>query len=143
MSTAVPPTPSVAAVRLFVANDPDGRWDELTDGVEQAVRVVADDLSQARRARARIRAESDVAVILDMTVSVADDFRSARAELEAVDGVRYAGTVDGLAGLIADIATAGVADGVTLIAASPRQDLRALGSDVLDWLAIRGHARAS
>jgi len=143
VSTAVPPTPSVAAVRLFVANDPDGRWDELTDGVEQAVRVVADDLSQARRARARIRAESDVAVILDMTVSVADDFRSARAELEAVDGVRYAGTVDGLAGLIADIATAGVADGVTLIAASPRQDLRALGSDVLDWLAIRGHARAS
>jgi len=134
----------VAAVRLFVADNPDGHWSELTDGVECAVRVVADDLSQAKRARARIRAESeDVAVILDMTVAVADDFRTARGELDTVDGVRYAGTVDGLAGLIADIQTAGVADGVTLIAASPRQDLRALGLDVLDWLAVRGHARAS
>ncbi len=38
---------------------------------------------------------------------------------------------------------AGVADGVTLIAASPHQDLHALGLDVLDWLAIRGQARAS
>jgi len=134
----------VAAVRLFLADNPDGHWSELTDGVERAVRVVADDLSQARRTRARIRAESgDVAVILDMTVAVADDFRSARGELESVDGVRYAGTIDGLAGLIADIQTAGVADGVTLIAASPRQDLRALGLDVLDWLAVRGHARAS
>jgi len=134
----------VAAVRLFVADKPDGHWSELTDGVERAVRVVADDLSQARRSRARIRAEAgDVAVILDVTVAVADDFRSARGELESVDGVRYAGTIDGLAGLIADIQTAGVADGVTLIAASPRQDLRALGLDVLDWLAVRGHARAS
>ena len=134
----------MAAVRLFVADNPDGHWSELTDGVECAVRVVADDLSQAKRARARIRAESeDVAVILDMTVAVADDFRTARGELDTVDGVRYAGTVDGLAGLIADIQTAGVADGVTLIAASPRQDLRALGLDVLDWLAVRGHARAS
>ena len=134
----------MAAVRLFVANNPDGHWSELTDGVEPAVRVAADDLSAARRARARIKADADdVAVILDMTVSVADDFRSARAELDSVDGVRYAGTVDGLAGLIVDIETAGVADGVTLIAASPRQDLHALGLDVLDWLAVRGHARAS
>jgi len=134
----------VAAVRLFVANDPSGHWSELTEGVEPAVRVVADDLLQAKRARNRIRADSDeVAVILDVTVAVAADFRSARRELESVDGVRYAGSVGGLAGLIADIEAAGVADGVTLIAASPRQDLRALGRDVLDWLAIRGQARAS
>ena len=134
----------MAAVRLFVADDPNGHWNELTDGLEPAVRVAADDLSQAKRARARIRAESDdIAVILDMTVAVADDFRSARGELGSADGVRYAGTVDGLAGLIADIETAGVADGVTLIAASPRQDLRALGLDVLDWLAVRGQPRAS
>jgi alkanesulfonate monooxygenase SsuD/methylene tetrahydromethanopterin reductase-like flavin-dependent oxidoreductase (luciferase family) len=57
--------------------------------------------------------------------------------------VRYAGTVDGLAGLIADIESAGVADGVTLISASPHQDLQAVGLDVLDWLAVRGHPRAS
>ena len=134
----------MAAVRLFVADDPGGHWSELTDGAAPAVRVVADDLMQARRTRARIRAESDdVAVILDVTVAVAADFRSARRELESIDGVRYAGTVDGLAGLIADIETAGVADGVTLIAASPGQDLPAVGLDVLDWLALRGQARAS
>ncbi len=122
----------------------DADWSELTDGGESAVRVVADDLLQAKRVRARIRADShDVAVILDLTVAVAADFRSARTELESIAGVRYAGTVDGLAGLIADIETAGVADGVTLIAASPHQDLHALGLDVLDWLAIRGQARAS
>jgi hypothetical protein len=131
-------------VRLFVADGIDGHWIELTDGAEPAVRVAADDLSQARRARTRIRAGSEeVAVILDMTVAVAADFRSARGELESADGVHYIGTVDGLAGLIADIETTGVADGVTLIAASPRQDLRAVGLDVLDWLAIRGQARAS
>ena len=134
----------MAVVRLFVTDDIDGQWSELTDGGEAAVRVAAEDLSQARRTRSRIRAGSDdVAVILDVTVAVADDFRSARRELDSADGVHYAGTVDGLAGLIADIETAGVADGVTLIAASPPQDLRAVGLDVLDWLAIRGQAKAS
>ena len=134
----------MTAVRLFVADGVDGQWSELTDGAEPAVRVSAEDLSQARRTRTRIRAGSDdVAVILDVTVAVADDFRSARSELDSMDGVHYAGTVDGLAGLIADIETAGVADGVTLIAASPRQDLRAVGLDVLDWLAVRGQAKAS
>ena len=134
----------MAAVRLFVADDAGGHWSELTDGAEPAVRVVADDLAQARRIRARIRAESDdVAVILDVTVAVAADFRSARRELESIDGVRYAGTVDGLAGLIADIEAAGVADGVTLVAASPGQDLPAVGLDVLHWLALRDQAKAS
>lgn len=134
----------MAAVRLFVADDIDGQWSELTDGAEPAVRVVANDLAQARRTRARLRADSDdIAVILDVTVAVADDFRSARRELDSIDGVHYVGTVDGLAGLIADIETAGVADGVTLIAASPAQDLRAVGLDVIDWLAVRGQAKAS
>lgn len=84
-----------------------------------------------------------MAVILDLTVAVASDFRTAQEALAPVDGVRYAGTVDGLAGLIADIETAGVADGVTLIAVSPRQDLRALGHDVLRRLASRVQPRAS
>ena len=131
-------------MRLFVADEPSGDWTELTDGTERAVRVAAPDLAQARRVRARIRAGADdVAVILDVTVAVAADFRSARQDVGSVDGVHYVGTVDGLAGLIADIETAGVADGVTLIPASSRQDLRVVGHDVLDWLTIRGHARAS
>ena len=64
-------------VRLFVADRCDGGWSELTDGVQCTVRVAASDLQQARRARARIRARGeDVAVILDVTVAVAGDFRS-------------------------------------------------------------------
>ncbi|MGZ5390785.1 MAG: hypothetical protein ACXWD3_02765 [Mycobacterium sp.] len=93
-----------------MADDAGGHWNELTHGAEPAV-------------------------ILDVTVAVAADFRSARRELESIDGVRYAGTVDGLAELIADIEAAGVADGVTLVAASPGQDLPAVGLDVLHWLA--------
>lgn len=38
--------------------------------------------------------------------------------------MRYAGTVDGLAGLVADLYTAGVADGVTLLPAASGTDLR-------------------
>jgi hypothetical protein len=136
----------VTGVRLFVADRDE--WDELTDGDRGAVRVSAPDLQQARRARARIReGADDVAVILDVTVAVGADFRSARSAFRAdADDdatVRYAGTLDGLAGLIADIESADVADGVTLVAAGPRQDLRALGRDVLARLAMRGHPQAS
>jgi hypothetical protein len=132
-------------VRLFVADAPSGDWSELTDGDQRTVRVAASDLQQARRTRARIRARGeDVAVILDVTVAVAGDFRSARSVLGPADHtVHYAGTVDGLAGLISDIARADVADGVTLISASPRQDLRDLGRDVLRRLASRDQPKAS
>jgi urease gamma subunit len=135
----------VTGVRLFVADAPTGDWNELTDGDQRTVRLTASDLQQARRARARIRARGDdAAVILDVTVAVAGDFRSARDILgSAEDTVHYAGTLDGLAGLISDIAKADVADGVTLIAASPRQDLRDLGRDVLDLLVLRDQPRAS
>jgi urease gamma subunit len=134
----------VTEVRLFLT-DRRGAWSELTDGDQRTVRVAASDLQQARKARARIRAGGeDVAVILDITVAVASDFRSARSVLGPADHtVHYAGTVDGLAGLISDIASADVADGVTLIPASPRQDLRTLGRDVLHRLASRDQPRAS
>lgn len=134
----------MARVRLFVADA--GDWTELTDGELPPVRISAPDLAQARRQRAGIRSEEDgVSVILDVTVAVAADYRSARrlgvAGAEAA--VRYVGTVDGLAGLIADIEAAGVADGVTLISAAPDQKLRALGDDVLRRLQLRGQPRAS
>ena len=132
-------------MRVFVVDAPGGDWSELTDGDQRTVRVAASDLQQARRARARIRARGeDVAVILDITVAVAGDFRSARSSLGPADHtVHFAGTVDGLAGLISDIAKADVADGVTLIPASPRQDLRTLGRDVLHRLESREQPRAS
>jgi urease gamma subunit len=128
-----------------VADASSGNWSELTDGDQRTVRVAASDLQQARRARARIRARGDdVAVILDITVAVAGDFRSARTVLGSADHtVHYAGTVDGLAGLISDIATADVADGVTLISASPTHDVTDLGRDVLHRLALRRQPRAS
>lgn len=132
-------------MRLFVADAPSGDWSELTDGDQPTLRVAATDLQQARRARSRIRARGqDVAVILDITVAVAGDFRSARSVLGPADHtVHYAGTVDGLAGLISDIDRAGVADGVTLIPAGPRQDVRSLGRDVLHRLASQDQPRAS
>ena len=132
-------------VRLFVADPPSGDWSEVTDGDQRTVRVAAADLQQARRARARIRAHGgDVAVILDVAVAVAGDFRSARSVLGPTeDTVHYAGTVDGLAGLISDIVRADVADGVTLISASPRQNLRELARDVLLRLHLRDQPQAS
>jgi len=128
-----------------VADAPSGDWSELTRGDQRTVRVVASDLQQARRVRARLRARGeDVAVILDITVAVASDFRSARSVLGPADHtVHYAGTVDGLAGLISDIARADVADGVTLISASSRLNLRDVGRDVLHRLALRDQPRAS
>ncbi|AKS36236.1 hypothetical protein [Mycolicibacterium goodii] len=139
----------MAVVRLFVAEA--DSWSELTDGAQDAaptVRISATDLAQARRQRTRIKAEDDsVAVILDVTVAVAGDFRTARrleVAAEVPDGdavVRYVGTADGLAGLLDDIESAGVADGVTLIPAGSGQNLRALGADVLHRLELRGQAR--
>jgi hypothetical protein len=94
-------------------------------------------------ARRRRRLPADVAVVLDLAVSVADDPRTALAAISDHDddaGVRYAGTVDGLAGLVADLVVAGVADGVTLIPVGP-DDLRprayAAVSRIQDRLRIR------
>ncbi len=132
-------------MRLFLSGDPGVR--ELTDGDQPIIRVAAPDLQRARRVRDRIRSgPEDLAVILDVTVAVADDFRSARRAFDAAapgDTIRYAGTVAGLVGLIGDIETAGVADGVTLIAASDGQDLGLIGHEVLRGLASRDQARAS
>ena len=79
-------------------------------------------------------------MILDITVAVADDFRSARnsmTSLGTTDTVHYAGTVDGLAGLVADIFMADVADGVTFIPASPQLDVRKVADVTMDRIARR------
>jgi hypothetical protein len=124
-------------LRLFVADASGDNWNELTSGEVTAVRLAARDLQQARRARSRVT--DDVAVILDITVAVAADFRSARDAMPSVDDgtLHYAGTIDGLAGLVADIFMADVADGVTFIPASPEQDVRELADAALDRIARR------
>ena len=114
-----------------------GNWSELTRGAAEAVRLAAPDLQQARRARGRIA--DDVAVILDIMVAVAADFRSAQNSMATADShtLRYAGTIDGLAGLVADIFMADVADGVTFIPASPPQNVREVADAALDRIARR------
>jgi urease gamma subunit len=129
-------------VRLFVVNPESGSWDEVTSGAESAgdvVRLAASDLQRARRQRASIRAEHpDVAVILDLEVAIAPDFRSVADALPTDDDtVRYAGTVDGLTGLVADIERADVADGVTLIPVWPSQQPETLGPEILRRLELR------
>jgi hypothetical protein len=128
---------NVRVLRLFVADASGGNWSELTSGEATAVRLTAPDLQQARRARGRI--SDDVAVILDITVAVAADFRSARDAMTHRDDdtLHYAGTIDGLAGLVADIFIAEVADGVTFIPASPAQDIQKLADAALDRIARR------
>jgi hypothetical protein len=124
-------------LRLFVVDAAGDNWSELTAGETAAVRIAASDLQQARRVRSRIT--DDVAVILDITVAVAADFRSARNAMPWVDGdtLHYAGTIDGLAGLVADIFMADVADGVTFIPATPEQDVAELAGAALGRIARR------
>ena len=125
---------------MFVA---DPEWSELTSGEQPAERFSASDLQRAQRLRRRISGEA----VLDITVVVDDDFRSAQRQAaglnaEASDSLTYAGTLDGLAGLIADIFVAGVADGVTLIPAAPQQDARSLGEATLARVSARLQAAA-
>ena len=123
------------ALRVFVADR--GGWTELTSGRRPAVRLSAPDLQRAQRARAGVRSD-DVAVILDLTVSISTDFRSARAHFAGeANSVRYAGSIDGLAGLVSDIFVADVADGVTLIPAAPGLDVRGWAEDVVARLSRR------
>ncbi len=134
----------MCSLRIFIAgSDSAADWTELTAGAEPAVRIQARDLQHAQRASRRVRAEAAVeaAVVLDLEVLIADDRRSARRLMSSVtserDTVHYVGTVDGLAGLVADIYSAGVADGVTLIPVSPEQDARALGESTLHRLRFK------
>jgi hypothetical protein len=108
-------------------------WIELTalrGGAERTVdiplRVQAADLRDAQQKVATVRAEvgHGVPTLLDVEVMIARDSRSARTSLAILDSalrtvrrpasLRYVGTPTGLAGLIADIHTLGIADGVIL-----------------------------
>jgi hypothetical protein len=116
---------------MFTAGEDSG-WTELTRGDGPAVRVSAVDLQAAKRERSRLRSgDGDVSVVLDITVQIAENFRAARRGMPVHDGagtqaIEYVGTLDGLAGLVRDVFVAEVADGVTLLPATPEQDVRAL-----------------
>lgn len=132
----------MSSLRIFITGSEHGAdWTELTCGAEPAVRIQARDLQHAQRASRRLHADTDAAVVLDLEVLIAEDRRAARRLLSAVspsrETVHYVGTVDGLAGLLADIESAGVADGVTLIPVAPEQDARALAERALSRLRLK------
>lgn len=128
------------------------RWTVLSDPAASSlstnvIRIHAIDLREAQRKTAKKRAEvsarggdpAQVRVFVDLEVMIAEDPRAAYAEwirLERAAGctpssLEYVGTARGLAGLIADIHAAQVADGVTLVPHTP---------DVLDRILDEGLA---
>jgi hypothetical protein len=123
--------PGPAPRRLRIALDflTTVRWVELTPPAGQTVRITAPDLRAAQRAATDLHADaqqngSEVAVLLDVDAMIAEDARTAMAHMDRHDArtggptrpgsLRYVGTPGGLAGLIGDVFTAGVADGVTV-----------------------------
>ncbi|NLG54606.1 MAG: hypothetical protein GX542_03005 [Rhodococcus sp.] len=129
---------------------------DLSAYPRHVVRIQAADLRDAQRERDRVRAEliaqerdpDEVTVLVDLEVLVAADARTARHELARLDSaldapktpssLRYVGTPLGLAGLIADITAAGVADGVTLLPLTQPGVLEQVIDTTLPWLEGRG-----
>ena len=104
-------------------------WIEVTaqrGGSDAPLRVQASDLRDAYQKVANVRAEvgDEVPTMLDVDVMIAQDSRSARTSLAILESalrtvrrptsMLYVGTPNGLAGLIADIHTLGIADGLIL-----------------------------
>ena len=110
------------------------------------VRIKAPDLRDAQNQRSRIRKISAAArVLVDIEVMVAADAASARRRLALLDvnnatpsTIRYVGTPVGLAGLIADISAAQVADGVTLLPLVMPDVMEEVIVVSLPWLEGRG-----
>lgn len=142
-------------IDLTVPTDEQERLD-LSAYPRHVVRVSASDLRQARNERHQVRAElvdegrdpDSVTVLADLEVLIATDARTARRELARLDAeldgprtpksLQYIGTPLGLAGLIADITAAGVADGVTLLPLTLPGVLEQVVDTTLPWLEGRG-----
>lgn len=104
----------------------------------------APDLATAQRERRRIQSSSageSASILLEVEAVIAETYNQARRKLAESDGpaaeqltIRYVGTAVGLAGLIADIAAAEVADGV-VIAPVPMSDAPTLILEqTIPWL---------
>ncbi|MDJ0393454.1 hypothetical protein QMK17_08920 [Rhodococcus sp. G-MC3] len=147
-----------SAVRVALAHS--AAWTEITNSVptDLVKRIQASDLREGQQARARARSEAieagneadSVAVFLDIEFHIADDARTARREFSASDAptvpssIRYVGTATGLAGLIADVKAADVADGVILIpVGTQNHPFDKVVDGVLPWLEQRGVGFAS
>lgn len=125
---------TIADPLLLVLQLPDGSLVDLTSPVGAGrrgssppmVRIEAPDLRAASRQTAALHAEAaergrQACVLVDLEVVIDRDVCAARAALAelkrpaAPNTLRYVGTAAGLAGLIADIHTLRLTDGVTLM----------------------------
>jgi alkanesulfonate monooxygenase SsuD/methylene tetrahydromethanopterin reductase-like flavin-dependent oxidoreductase (luciferase family) len=93
------------------------------------IRAQASNLREAHAMRRRIRSEAasqsreadEVGVLFDLDVLIAEDVHAARRQYAALQfpaerrSLSYVGTPHGLAGLLADMRAAHVADGVVLL----------------------------
>ncbi|MBM7365716.1 hypothetical protein [Gordonia hydrophobica] len=139
-----------AAPSLRIAIEyPDGpdsaRWVELTeDGSRRPERFRAATLlaAQKRTAGAAGDAFVDLDVLVAASVSEAyDRYREVRPGWRPgapVPSLVHPGTVDTLAGLLADIAVTGVADGVTLTSRDAEQLLDLVYGDLAERLVAHG-----
>ena len=135
----------------LTAGSPDEGALDLSASRPNVVRIRATDLRETRKVRDRVRAElaaegrdpDSVTVLVDLEVVVAPDARSARkqyAQLDiprTADTLSYVGTPRGLAGLIADIFSTHVADGVTLVPLAPSFTVEYIVDGTLGWLESR------
>lgn len=110
-------------------------------------RIRAADLGLAASTRRRIATEeTDAVVLLDLEFLIAPTARDARMAYAgravahdcASATVRYIGTPSGLAGLIADIGAAHVADGVVLTDVGESQSTELLATETLSALVLDG-----
>ena len=117
----------------WILGDPD------PEVLSSSYRIRAADLGAAQQQSRRLRPTADDApFLIEIEVLVDSTAAAARRELariqasdtsrglgSPVGGINYVGTVDGLAGLIADIRAVGIADGAVLVpmSAHPTQDL--------------------
>ena len=137
--------PSLRIAIEYPEGPDSARWVELTDDAgRQAERVRAATLLDAQKRTSSARGDVfvDLDVLVASSVSEAyDRYRRIRPGWQPgarVPSLVHPGTVDTLAGLLADIAVTGVADGVTLTSRDAEQLLDLVYSDLADRLAVHG-----
>lgn len=129
--------PSVQALALRRGTVTATVWSNQPDGVgqgrslddERFTRIRAADLRDAMKKTARSRADGQRAVLIDIDVLVDDDASEALRQYAEIDAqareilattLHYVGTPAGLAGLISDIRSLNIADGVVLVPVQAR-----------------------
>ncbi|NLU82698.1 hypothetical protein [Rhodococcus sp. HNM0569] len=151
-AAGLPGATPVGPARWIDFTSPSSRPLDLSARPAEVVRVRATDLREARAAYASVLDDAlrggrlRPVVLADVEVLLAPDARRARRLLRELDAaesatpttLRYVGTPLGLAGLVADIGAAHVADGVTLLPLTLPGALEHIVTGTIPWLRSRG-----